>query len=644
MKIGNPSQKSQYSTGLNLFSSSVLSSILIFFFHTASAQTPISGVVNTYYQVIDIVPAKACVRVTNAAGLNYNDKVMLVQMKGASINTSSNSSSFGDITRVNNAGNYEIGTVCTVIDDSVFLVFMLLNQYTSADKVQLVKIPQYISADVTDTLKAGPWNNTTGTGGVLAIIAEEDLILNAPIYTDSSGYRGGQYRLSTSDCGNTFIPPPATAYAYNANNLAPQNGAFKGEGIADVVASQSGGRGAPANGGGGGNNHNNAGAGGANLSAGGNGGGNSSSGGCTLNLRGLGGKALSNSGGTKIFMGGGGGAGQANNTVTVNPRGGGNGGGIVFISANNLIGNGNKISANGQSGGSAIGDGAGGGGAAGTVILNINNYIGTASIEAVGGAGGSVNDQATAGRCYGGGGGGSGGAIYFAGSVPGITSSVNGGAGGAETSRSGTCNPAVPGIAGTGGQIIPNYTYSSSLVLKSSYCALLLPVELIWFKAIFKNEHVKLTWEIAQPETADRFIVERSGDGRNWIAISQQFATDYISLYHGTDLSPQPKMNYYRLKMVDKTNMVNYSSVLKVYIPTRNDLIKIYPNPANKKIYLTGALPALTEISLFDLSGKLLITKKTFTNQNSMEMNLPDLPAGVYIIKIGDIVKRLIIR
>ncbi|MGZ5221574.1 MAG: hypothetical protein ACXWC7_15910, partial [Chitinophagaceae bacterium] len=230
MKIGNPSQKSQYSTGLNLFSSSVLSSILIFFFHTASAQTPISGVVNTYYQVIDIVPAKACVRVTNAAGLNYNDKVMLVQMKGASINTSSNSSSFGDITSVNNAGNYEIGTVCTVIDDSVFLVFMLLNQYTSADKVQLVKIPQYISADVTDTLKAGPWNNTTGTGGVLAIIAEEDLILNAPIYTDSSGYRGGQYRLSTSDCGNTFIPPPATAYAYNANNLAPQNGAFKGEG------------------------------------------------------------------------------------------------------------------------------------------------------------------------------------------------------------------------------------------------------------------------------------------------------------------------------------------------------------------------------------------------------------------------------
>lgn len=644
MKNGNPSQISQYSAGLKLFRSSPISSILIFFFHTAFAQTPISGIVNTYYQVVDIFPAKACVLVTNAAGLNYNDKVMLVQMKGASINTNSNSSSFGDIASVNDAGNYEIGTVCAVIDDSVFLVFMLLNQYSAADKVQLVKIPQYTSAEITDTLKAAPWNSTTGTGGVLAIIAEEDVILNAPIYTDSSGYKGGEYRLSTSECGNTFIPPPANAYAYNAGNLAPQMGAFKGEGIADVSASQSGGRGAPANGGGGGNNHNNSGAGGANLSAGGNGGGNSSSGGCTLNLRGLSGKALSSSGGTKIFMGGGGGAGQANNTVTVNPRGGGNGGGIVFISADNLIGNGNKISANGQSGGPAIGDGGGGGGAAGTIILNINNYIGTASIEANGGAGGSVNDQATAGRCYGGAGGGSGGAIYFSGSIPGITTSVNGGAGGAETSRSGTCNPAVPGEAGTVGQLIPNYTYSSSLVMESSYCAFLLPVELIWFKAVFKNEHVELTWEIAQPETADRFIVERSGDGWNWIAIHQQFANDYISLYDATDFSPLQKTNYYRLKMTDKSNVVNYSNILKVYIPTKNDLIKIYPNPANKKIFVRGTLEAITEITLFDLSGKLLLKKKAITNRNNMEIDLPDLSAGVYIIKVGDIVKRLIIR
>src|SRR6202008_17369 len=106
----------------------------------------ISGIVNSYYKVIEVIPPKACVRVTNPAGLAYNDKVMLIQMKGAGINTS-NSSSFGDTTGLNNAGNYEIATVCHVVDDSVFLVYMMLNQYTVAGKVQLVKIPTYYSAN-----------------------------------------------------------------------------------------------------------------------------------------------------------------------------------------------------------------------------------------------------------------------------------------------------------------------------------------------------------------------------------------------------------------------------------------------------------------------------------------------------------------
>src|SRR5262245_36912121 len=77
--------------------------------------TPISGIVNSYFKVIEVIPAKSCLRVTNPAGLSSNDKVMLVQMKGASINTNAGSSSFGTISAMNNAGNYEMNTVCTVI-------------------------------------------------------------------------------------------------------------------------------------------------------------------------------------------------------------------------------------------------------------------------------------------------------------------------------------------------------------------------------------------------------------------------------------------------------------------------------------------------------------------------------------------------
>src|SRR5215813_3250288 len=54
----------------------------------SAAQTNISGIVNSYYKVIDIIPAKACVRLNTTAGLAQNDKALLIQMKGATINTS----------------------------------------------------------------------------------------------------------------------------------------------------------------------------------------------------------------------------------------------------------------------------------------------------------------------------------------------------------------------------------------------------------------------------------------------------------------------------------------------------------------------------------------------------------------------------
>src|SRR4026209_816041 len=86
----------------------------IVFSFSGDAQTNISGIVNTSHKVIDIIPSKACVRVANISGLNVNSRVMLVQMKGASISTANNST-FGDTSSLNEAGSYEIGTVCYII-------------------------------------------------------------------------------------------------------------------------------------------------------------------------------------------------------------------------------------------------------------------------------------------------------------------------------------------------------------------------------------------------------------------------------------------------------------------------------------------------------------------------------------------------
>lgn len=614
----------------------------LFLFCNARAQTtPISGIVNSYHSIIEVLPAEACVRVSNTSGLGQADKIMIIQMKGASLNTANpNSSSWGDTTALNNAGNYEINYICSVRGDSVFLVYNLLNTYTApTGKVQLVTIPAWQNADVIDTIKAKPWDNTSGTGGVIAFDVIETLTLNAPIYADSSGYRGGAFFQHNGTCN--FFSPVGTGYAYDATGGTNQNGAYKGEGVGDVAANVDGGKGPPANGGGGGNNHNNSGGGGANLFTGGRGGGNSSSGpsGCnTANNMGLGGRALSSWNGKKIFPGGGGGAGHNNNAVFT--IGGGNGGGIIFIHAATLTGNGYKISAGGGAGGQSQGDGAGGGGGGGTIILDINTYSGSAIIQANGGNGGNSNDVMTPGRCFGGGGGGSGGMIYFTGATPAVTTTANGGTGGIETQREATCAAPVPGLAGNNGQLIPNYVYRQATVFASD-CGIILPVRLISFSATLQGEKVKLNWRIAHPEQVSAFTIERQDKNGRWIGIYTISGVDTTDHYIATDIHPLPGENLYRLNIREKDNSVSFSPTRRIVLGSRNDFI-VYPNPSSGKITLLGHFTQPVLLQLLNLSGKLLMQKKI--SPDSPETELPVLPKGVYVLRIDDVTQKLVIR
>jgi Secretion system C-terminal sorting domain len=605
-----------------------------------SQTTNISGIVNTYHSVIGVDAAKAAVKLDNVSGLAYGNTVLIIQMKGATINTSTGSS-FGDVSSLNYAGNYEVATICSVSNDSVFFFNTILSSYDINYKVQLVKFGEYYSANVTDTVKAQSWNSSTGKGGVLAIKVEEDLTLNAPLFADSAGYKGGSFYLHSGTCG--FLNPVGNAYAYDATSGSATNGAYKGEGVADVPSNLDGGRGAPANGGGGGNNHNNGGGGGANLVDGGNGGGNFSTGpsGCTGNYQGRGGKALSTSGNTKIFLGGGGGAGHANSTSRT--YAGGNGGGIMIILAKNIFGNGYKISANGQAGSSTTYDGASGGGAGGTIIMNVTNtYSGVLTIQANGGNGGNEDDDNSSGRCYGAGGGGSGGVIYFNGSTPAVTTFLNGGTAGINIDIN-SCGTPVPAVNGTAGSITNSYAYRTSVTPSGTCTAPALPVRIIYFNAsLSTDKKIKLEWDIANPEEASSFTIEKLDRLNNWKSIATINPIANLHHYEIFDNEPVIGENIYRLRVNANDNSVAYS-VQKRIVLRSDDRFSIYPNPAKKKIIINGNLARGTVIRLSNITGSEIKKVITNTNLSSLELILPSLSPGIYLLHVDNYIEKIMI-
>lgn len=381
-----------------------------FFLVLIQGHSQIGGVINNYQPVTGI----ACNSVTvhNTNGFSSGDVVLMIQMKGATIDLT-NAPVFGNVLNYNDCGNFELQTISSITGNTIFFKYTILKNYSLSGLVQIVRVPQYTNVSVTSTLTCKPWDGSSG--GIVSLVVLNNLTLNSNIDASGKGFRGGSL-CSNPDgmCGagyTDYYYPVSTGY-----------GAEKGEGINSALAvTMNGGRGPSANGGGGGNKHNSGGGGGGNYSAGGFGGDQASS--CPASsVGGVGGNGL-DYGLSKIYMGGGGGCSDNNDNVGTP---GANGGGIIIIIANTITGNGRYCLANGgnvTSLANNIGDGAGGGGGGGTILMDVKNYTGTLNIHANGGNGGDQNANYNA--CFGPGGGGGCGVIEFAtGVLPGNINAI----------------------------------------------------------------------------------------------------------------------------------------------------------------------------------------------------------------------------
>ena len=373
-------------------------------------QDNLGGIINTYTSVIGLKPCLNSIEVKNATTFNIGDTVLLIQMKGAVID-SSNSTSFGTITDYRNAGNYEFNYVKSKIGNLIEFKNILTKNYDIENgKVQLIRVPYFNNAKITFTLTCLPWDGEKG--GVLVLNAKESVNLNANIDVSGKGFYGAKVNNPKS---NSYYCHENEYYYPND----PIKAAPRGEAITEISLLKSFGKGAVANGGGGGLEHNSGGGGGSNFGIGGSGGNEWNACSPPSVNGGLGGKSLNYSTTlNKIFLGGGGGGGHCDNIPGFNPDGG-NGGGIVMVQTNSFIANTFSIIANGAGAIECFRDGQaykchegmGGGGGGGSILLQANTYLDNLTLEIKGGKGADMNGE-IAGK-LGPGGGGGGGVTWF---------------------------------------------------------------------------------------------------------------------------------------------------------------------------------------------------------------------------------------
>jgi len=167
-----------------------------------------------------------------------------------------------------------------------------------------------------------------------------------------------------------------------------------------------------------------------------------------------------------------------------------------------------------------------------------------------------------------------------------------------------------------------------------------LGINLANFNAKNINEkYALLNWTTSGEINVDHFEIERSSVNSDYKMIGKinGNGTTSVSLdYTFEDTEPEDGKNFYRLKEVDINGNASYSNIVPVTFNFRK--IEIFPNPANKQIYIRNnnnfSNGNNLKIELTDFAGKV-VYKQTSPSMGSniITVNIPPrIVNGMYIV------------
>lgn len=152
-----------------------------------------------------------------------------------------------------------------------------------------------------------------------------------------------------------------------------------------------------------------------------------------------------------------------------------------------------------------------------------------------------------------------------------------------------------------------------------------------------------LQWHTLREENNSYFVVEHSRDGIYFENIGTTYtkallgnSTTKLS-YKFVHNNPSSGKHYYRLQQMDIDGASHYSNVIAL-THTNTQVVRMYPSPVQKEIHIVvpSEKRQNINISLFDISGRLIFNQQESVDQNNDEivLNMQHLTNGIYTIVI----------
>jgi hypothetical protein len=187
----------------------------------------------------------------------------------------------------------------------------------------------------------------------------------------------------------------------------------------------------------------------------------------------------------------------------------------------------------------------------------------------------------------------------------------------------------------------PNWQYSSNVTALTVQAPL--PLQLLSFSGSSSNCTTTLKWLTTNEVNVDRFEVESSIDGSNFVLVNTVTAkcnNSQTTCNYQAEI-PQQQSVFYRLKMIDKDGTFLYSQVISIQADCYGQSnLKLYPNPVinnstTLSIFNTASIQNATLV-IANVLGIDVMAKKLVLNKgiNYVIINTSDLSTGLYWLKV----------
>ncbi|WNJ20866.1 T9SS type A sorting domain-containing protein [Pontibacter sp. G13] len=179
-------------------------------------------------------------------------------------------------------------------------------------------------------------------------------------------------------------------------------------------------------------------------------------------------------------------------------------------------------------------------------------------------------------------------------------------------------------------------------------CQTSLPIEMAAFEASQQGTRNRITWITSREINNDRFEIERAQIAGGWDAIGTVAGAGTSNEgqhYTFWDATPAPGTNFYRLKQIDLDGSTTYSPIVSVeQSPARSKQLEVFPNPATDKAWVQLSAGSSQTVEILNVSGGRLSQQlqSSTTSSELIQLDLSQLPSGIYVIRHGNQVQKLI--